>query len=67
MQMVTKVDVTTGETLLWCGGADFDIIQAQSKLNNAGMSIQEVRKDKWAIVGRLGIPEGEEATDGRQG
>ncbi len=68
MQMITKVDVETGETLLWCGGTGFDIIQAQRKLNNAGMSLQEIRKDKWASVGPLEIPEGEEeAPDGRQG
>ena len=65
MQMVTRVDVSTGETLLWCGGADFDIIQAQKKLNSSGMSLLEVREDKWATVGRQEIPEGEEVTDGR--
>jgi len=66
MQMVTRVDVATGETLLWCGGTDFNIIQAQKKLNSAGMSLQEVREDKWALVGRIEIPEEEEAHNGRQ-
>ena len=65
MRLVTKLDVETDETLLWCGGTDFDIIQAQTKLNRAGMSIQAVREDKWAMVGPLEIPEGEEAIDGR--
>ena len=67
MRMVTRVDAETDEMLLWCGGKDFDIIQAQRKLNNAGMSLQEIRKDRWASVGPLEIPGGEkEASDGRQ-
>ena len=65
MRMVTRVDTSSGETLLWCGGDDFDIIQAQKKLNSSGMSIQEVREDKWATVGPVETPEGEEAPDGR--
>ncbi len=64
MKMVTRID-DAGVTLLWCGGDDFDIIQAQTKLNSAGMSLQEVREDKWAVIGRVEVPEGEEATDGR--
>jgi len=65
MRMVTRVDAETGETLLWCGGENFDIIQAQRELNNAGKSIQEVREDKWATVGPMEIPEVEEAHHGR--
>ncbi len=65
MRMVTKLDAETDEMLLWCGGEDFNIIQAQKELNNAGISLREVRKDKWATVGPMETPEVEEATDGR--
>ncbi len=65
MKTVTRVDAETGEMLLWCGGADFDVIKAQKQLNDAGMSLREVRKDKWATVGPVETPEVEEATDGR--
>jgi hypothetical protein len=65
MRMVTRVDAETDEMLLWCGGEDFDIIQAQKELNNAGMSLQEVRNDKWATVGPVETPEVEENGDGR--
>ena len=65
MRMVTRVDVETGETLLWCGSEDFNIIQAQRELNNAGMSIQSVREDKWATIGPVETPEREEAQNGR--
>jgi hypothetical protein len=62
--MVTKLDAETNEMILWCGGEDFDIIQAQKELNNAGMSIRNVREDKWATVSPVEIPEGKEAVDG---
>ncbi len=65
MRMVTRTDAETNEMLLWCGGKDFDIIQAQKELNNAGMSLQEVREDKWATVGPVETPEVKEAADGR--
>ena len=65
MRMVTRVDAETHEMLLWCGGEDFDIIQAQQELNNAGMSLQAVRDDKWATVGPVETPEAKEAPDGR--
>jgi len=65
MQTITRVDASTGETLVWCGGADFNIIQTQKKLNNAGMSLLEIREDKWATVGHLEKPGEEEVRDGR--
>ena len=66
MQTITRVDADSGETLIWCGRRDFDIIQAQKKLNNAGMTLLTIREDKWASVGPLEIPEREEeASDGR--
>ena len=67
MQTVTRIDDATGETLMWCGGADFDIIQAQKNLNNAGYTLLEIREDQWAVMGRRENPEGKEADDGRQG
>ncbi len=65
MRMVTRTDAKTNEMLLWCGGEDFDVIQAQKELNNAGMSILEIRKDKWATVGPVETPEIKEKVDGR--
>lgn len=50
MRLVTRVDTDTGETLMWCGGTKFDLIQAQKQLRIAGMVIQEVREDRWALV-----------------
>ena len=50
MRLVTRVDTDTGETLMSCGGEDFNLIQAQKQLRNAGMVMQEVREDRWAIV-----------------
>jgi hypothetical protein len=50
MQFITRVDVENGKTLMWCGGKNFDLIQAQNKLRNAGMVIEEVREDKWAVI-----------------
>ncbi len=64
MRMVTRTDAETNEMLLWCGGDDFDIIQAQKELNDAGMSLQKVRNDKWATVGPVGTPETKETNDG---
>ena len=61
---ITKVDAATGETLMWCGGSDFNIIQAQKKLNNGGMSLQEIRKDKWALVGPVASPQKENTNNG---
>ncbi len=57
MRMVTRTDAETNEMLLWCGGEDFDIIQAQKELNNAGMSLLGVREDRWATVGPVETPE----------
>lgn len=59
MRMVTRVDAETNEMLLWCGGEDFDIIQAQKELNVAGMSLREVREDQWATVGPVETSDGE--------
>ena len=64
MRMVTRVDVETNEMLLWCGGEDFDVIKAQKQLNDAGMSIQEVRDDQWATVGPVETAEVEENPNG---
>ncbi len=65
MRMVTKVNAETNEMLLWCGGEDFDVIKAQKELNSAGMSIIEVRDDKWATVGPVETPEVKENHNGR--
>lgn len=69
MRLVMRVDPDTDETLMWVGGQNFDLIQAQQQLRNAGMVIQEVREDRWAVcvsAFALKAPEAsEEAPDGR--
>ncbi len=64
MRMITRVDAETNEMLLWCGGEDFDVIQAQKELTNAGMSLIKVRDDKWATVGPVETPEAKENLNG---
>ena len=53
MRTITRIDDITGQTLFWCGGGDFNIIEVQRKLNLSGLSIQEIREDKWAVLGPM--------------
>jgi hypothetical protein len=62
--MITRVDAETNKMLLWCGGEDFDVIKAQKELNNAALSLLEVRDDKWATVGPMETPETKENSNG---
>lgn len=50
MRLVSRLDNETGDTLVWCGGVDFDPIATQGKLQEMGLSIVTIRDDKWAVV-----------------
>jgi len=66
MRLVTRVDTDTRETLMWCGGKDFNLIQAQKQLRNAGMVMQEVREDRWATIVPFFALKTEQATEEAQ-
>ena len=62
-RMITKVDGDT--TLLWVGYDGFDPIQTQRTLNASGMTLKEIRGDKWAVIeSNLGKPVEQEASNG---
>jgi len=48
---------------MWCGGKDFNLIQAQKQLRNAGMVMQEVREDRWATIVPFFALKTEQATE----
>lgn len=50
MRLVTKTDPETNETLVWCGAEDFNPIQMQKRLRSAGLTMLEVREDRWAVA-----------------
>ena len=52
MKMITRLD-ESGKTLLWCGDSSFNIISAQTRLNQSGLQILKMREDKWAELGSL--------------
>jgi len=62
-RMITKVDGDT--TLLWVGYDGFDPIKTQRTLNASGMTLKEIRNDKWAVIeSNLGNLVEQEASDG---
>jgi hypothetical protein len=65
MRLVSRIDNETGETVVWCGGEDFDPITTQAQLQEAGLSLVTIRDDKWAVVDLAGKVL-EENDDGRQ-
>lgn len=50
MRLISRMDNKTGETLVWCGGEDFDPVTTQAQLQASGLSLVEIRDDKWAVV-----------------
>lgn len=48
-RMITRIE--EGKTLLWTGNEDFDPISVQKKLKASGLTLEEIRADKWAIIG----------------
>ena len=65
MRLISRMDNETGETLVWCGGEDFDPVTTQAQLQASGLSLVEVRDDNWAVVD-LASKVLEEKEDGRQ-
>jgi len=64
MQLISRIDADTGETLIWCGD-DFNPLDTQMSLQKSGLTLLKIREDKWAVVGPVGLLE-EENEDGRQ-
>ncbi len=64
MQIISRIDNETGETLVWCG-ENFDPITTQSQLQASGLSLVRIRDDKWAVVD-LASKVLEENENGRQ-
>jgi hypothetical protein len=65
MRTVSRIDTDTGETLVWCGGEDFDPVATQAQLQASGLSMVRIRDDKWAVVDLVNKVL-EENDDGRQ-
>jgi len=64
MQLISRIDADTGDTLVWCGD-DFNPIATQTSLQKSGLTLLKIREDKWAIVGPIAMLD-EENEDGRQ-
>lgn len=64
MRLVSRIDDETGDTLVWCGGEDFDPMATQAQLQASGLSMVSIRDDKWAVV-KLDNGVLEENEDGR--
>lgn len=47
--LISRIDNETGETLVWCGD-DFDPVTTQAQLQASGLSLVQIRDDKWAVV-----------------
>lgn len=65
MRLISRMDNETGETLVWCGTEDFDVVTTQAQLQASGLSLVEIRDDKWAVVD-ISSKVLEEKNDGRQ-
>jgi hypothetical protein len=64
MRLITRIDDVTGDTLIWCG-EDFDPMATQASLQESGLTLLEIRDDKWAVVGPVSLLN-EENYNGRQ-
>lgn len=62
-RMITRIDGDV--TLLWVGYDGFDPMQTQKTLNASGMTLKEIRDDKWAVIeSTLRQPEQQESSNG---
>jgi hypothetical protein len=62
--LISRIEDETGDALVWCGD-DFDPIATQLGLQEAGLTLLEIRDDKWAVVGPVPVLR-EESENGRQ-
>jgi len=62
MLTATRIDEETGKQLVWCGGENFNPIEMQASLQTSGLTLKEIRDDKWAVVESVA----KEIEDGRE-
>ena len=65
MKLISRFDTDTGDTLVWCGDS-FNPIETQKALFASGLSLKEIRDDKWAVVESSSKITDEESENGQE-